>query len=171
MAFLPIDTNTIKVGDPITKDLWDLIKSNFDDHETRLNSLATSTVSIYVINGDIDFVGYSSLDPNIFHYKVRQDFSLDDFRVQLFTKQGITSGTLAFDLQKSVDTNNANFASILSGTFSFDFSSGLVVDYFEKVATLNSALNSVSVGNVLRVVVTNVPFGFNGKVLMNIGGQ
>lgn len=169
MAFLPIDTNTIKVGDPITKDLWDLLKSNFDDHESRLNSLATSTVSISVLDGDVDFVGYSSLDPNIFHYKVRQDFSIDDFRVQLFTKQGITSGTLSFDLQKSINTNNSNFASILSGAFSFNFASD--ADYSEKVATLNASLNSVTVGNVLRVVVTNVPFGFNGKILMNIGGQ
>lgn len=169
MAFESINLNTIKVGDPITRDLWLLLKNNFDDHEFRLNSFETLIGSVSVINGDIDFIGFSGLDPNVFHYKVRQDFSINDFRVQLFDKQGVTSGTLVFDLQKSIDTNNSNFVTILDSSFEFDFS--VDADYAEKVATLNSTENNVSVGEVLRVRVTNVPFGFNGKVLISIGGQ
>lgn len=169
MAFEPIDLNTIKVGDPITRDLWVKIKENFDFHQSSINNILTVTGSVVVINGDVDFVGYSALDPNIFHYKARKDFSINDFRVQLFSKQGVTSGNLTLDLQKSIDTNDSNFTTILTSSLDFNFTTD--ANYTEKVATINASLNSVSIGSILRVKVLNVPFGFNGKILLSIGGQ
>jgi hypothetical protein len=169
MAFESIDLNTIKVGDPITRDLWVKIKDNFDSHQTSINNLLTAIGTVSIINGDVDFVGYSALEPNIFHYKARQNFSLNDFRVQLFSKQGVTTGNLTLDLQKSIDTNDSNFSTVLTADLEFDFS--VDPDYEERVATINASLNSVTVGDVLRVKVLNVPFGFNGKILMSIGGQ
>lgn len=169
MAFLPIDSNTIKVGDPITKDLWDLIKSNFDDHELRINSLTTATGTVFIFNGDIDFSGFRISQPDIFYYKARQDFSVNDFRVQLFTKQGLTSGSLVIQLEKSVDTNNANFSTILTGPISFNFASA--ADYSQQVAGIDSGLNELITDSVLRIRVTNIPTGFTGKILVSIGAQ
>jgi hypothetical protein len=94
---------------------------------------------------------------------------LNDFRVQLFSKQGVTTGNLTFDLQKSIDTNDSNFSTVLTSNLGFNFASD--ADNTEKVAAINASLNSVAVGNVLRVKVLNVPFGFNGKILVSIGGQ
>jgi hypothetical protein len=169
MAFTPIDLNKIKVGDPITKDILDSIKYNFDDHEFRINSLSVSGGNVFIFNGDVSFVNYSSLRPNIFYYTARQDFSLNDFRVRLFTKEGVTSGNLTIDLQKSVDPNDSNFNSVLTAPISFDFSS--VSDYAEVVSTLNSALNELTTGDILRVKVLAVPNNFIGSVLLSIGAQ
>lgn len=169
MAFVPIDANKIKVGDPITKDILDLIKSNFDDHESRINSLATASVTVPILNGDVSFYGFSTLEPDIFNFKARQDISINDFRVQLFSKQGITSGSLILRLEKSNDTNNANFATILNSDLSFNFS--IETDYSEKVASINSSLNNIITGQVLRIKVIGIPFGFTGKILVSIGGQ
>jgi len=169
MAFLPIDTNTIKVGDPITKDLWDLIKTNFDDHELRINSLSTSGGTVFIFNGDVSFVGFNISQPNIFYYKARQDFSINDFRAQLFDKQGVSVGNLVIELEKSIDTDNANFSSILSTPISFDFATDL--DYAEDVALIDSLQNSIFTDDVLRVKVTNIPSGFSGNILLSIGAQ
>lgn len=169
MAFLPIDPNSIKVGDPITKDLWDLIKENFDDHELRINSLATSGSTVHIYNGDISLVGFTLSEPDIFYFKSPQDFSVNDFRVQLFTKQGISSGNLVIDLQKSTDTNDANFSTILQSSVSFDFGSD--PDYHQEVALIDSNENTVLTDSVLRIKITNVPSGFFGKILVKIGGQ
>jgi hypothetical protein len=169
MAFLPIDLNTIKVGDPITRDLWLLLKDNMDDHELRINSLSTSGGTVFIFNGDVSFVGFNISQPNIFYYKSRQDFSINDFRAQLFDKQGISVGNLVIELEKSIDTNNANFSSILSTPISFDFATDL--DYAEDVALIDSLQNSIFTDDVLRVKVTNIPSGFSGNILLSIGAQ
>jgi hypothetical protein len=169
MAFVTIDPNTIKVGDPITRDLWLKLKNNFDDHELRINSLATSGGTVFIFNGDVSFVGFNIAYPNIFYYKARQDFSVNDFRVQLFDKQGITSGNLNLDLQKSINTNNSNFSTILSGTFGFNFATD--ADYTEKTALLNSSLNDIVTDQVLRIKITNIPNNFYGNILVTIGAQ
>lgn len=169
MAFNPIDINTIKVGDPITRDLWVLLKNNFDDHELRINSLSTTGGTVFIFNGDVSFVNYSSLRPNIFYYTARQDFSINDFRVRLFTKGGITSGNLTLRLEKSNDPNDANFATILTTDITFNFATD--ADYLEKVAVINPSQNDITTGQIIRVKVIGIPSGFTGKILMSIGAQ
>jgi hypothetical protein len=167
MAFVAIDINTIEVGDPITKEIMDLIKYNLDDLDTRVSGLSVSGGSIYILNQDYSLIGYSSTEQEIFHYKAKQSFSVNEFSVQLFTKQGVTSGNLVFDLQKSVDTNDANFGTILTSSLSFDFA--VDADYLLKSAAINSGSNDFVSGDVLRIKVTGVPTGFYGTVLINIG--
>lgn len=167
--FIPIDPNKIKVGDPITKDILDAIRSSLNDLDTRVNSLATSGGTVFILNGDLSFVNYSASRSDIFYYTARQDFSINDFRVRLFTKQGITSGALVFRLEKSNDPNNANFSTILTSDLSFNFATD--ADYLEKVATINSGLNSITTGQIIRIKMIGVPSGFNGNVLISIGAQ
>lgn len=169
MAFFPIDINTIKVGDPITRDLWVLLKDNFDDHELRINSLATSGGTVFVFNGDVSFLNYSTSRSSIFYYTARQDLAINDFRVRLFTKDGLTSGTLAFQLEVSNDPNNANFTTILNTSLSFNFA--VDANYTEKVASINPSLNNILTGQIIRVRVSSYPTNFRGDVLMSIGAQ
>jgi hypothetical protein len=169
MAFVAIDSNTIKVGDPITKELWDLLKSNLDNLDLRITSLATSGGTVFILNQALDFTGFSLSRPNVFYYKARQDFSINDFRAQLFSKDGVASGNLVLDLQKASDTNDANFASILTTSLSFNFASDAA--YSEKVATIDSALNDILTDEVLRVKVTGLPPGYFGTILISIGAQ
>lgn len=167
MAFVPIDINTIKVGDPITKEIMDLVKYNLDDLDLRLSSLSVSGGSIYILNGDVSLIGYSSTRQDIFYYKAKQDFAVNEFSVQLFTKQGVTSGNLVLDIQKAINTNDANFSTILTTPLSFNFASD--ADYSSKSATIDSGANNITSNQVLRIKITNVPTGFSGSILINVG--
>ena len=169
MAFTSIDSNTIKVGDPITHDTAVIIKDDLDYLYTAFNSLSTTATTVFVLNGDMDFTGFTLSNPNIWHYKAKQDFNVNDFRAQLFTRQGVTSGNLVIDLQASTNTNNANFATILTTTISFNFATD--ADYAEKTATINTSLNTIPTGSVLRIKVTNIPTGYYGQILISIGAQ
>lgn len=174
MSFSPIDLNTIKVGDPITRDLWLLLKNNLDDHELRINSLATSTGTVFIYNEMVSFIGYNSSYPYIMYYMARQDFSINDFRAQIRSKQGITTGTLSLRLEKSINTNDLNFSTILTTDLSIDFATD--AEHSVKVASINPSLNDILTGEILRVKVMNVPvntFGHNysGEVLLSIGAQ
>ena len=169
MAFVTIDPNKIKIGDPITKDLWDLLKSNLDDLDSRITSLSSASIVVSLLNGDVSFVGYSALKPVISTHKILQDFSVNDFRVQLFSKLGITTGSLTLRLEKSTNTNDANFATILTSDLVFNFATD--ADYTERVGSINSLLNSVTTGNVLRIKVISIPAGFNGDILISLSGQ
>jgi len=167
--FIPIDPNKIKVGDPITKDILDAIRSSLNDLDARVTSLSTSGGTVFILNGDLSFVNFSASRPDIFYYTARQDFSINDFRVRLFTKQGITSGTLVFRLEKSSDPNDANFSTVLNSDLSFNFATD--ADYLEKVATINPSLNSITTGQIIRIKMIGVPSGFKGNVLISIGAQ
>lgn len=169
MAFTTIPSSIIQVGKAIKKEIFDLLKGNLDDLDSRVSSLEVSGGSVFIFNGDIDLTGFSVSRPDIYYYKAATNFSVNDFRVQLFTKDGISSGNLVIDLEKSSDTNNANFSSILTSPISFNFASDAA--YSEKTALINSSLNDIVTGDVLRVEITNVPSGFYGKILMSIGAQ
>lgn len=169
MAFTSIDSNAIKVGDPITKELLDTIKANFDDHETRINQNETTGGSVFIFNGAIHLANFDSSRPDVFYYKANQDFIVTDFRGQIFNKGSVSSGTLSIDLEKATDTNNANFNSILTSTISFNFASDS--SYSEKVAVINSSISSITTGEVLRIKVSSIPSGFNDKILVSIGGE
>lgn len=169
MAFTPIDLSTIEVGDPITKELMDAIKDSLDDLDSRVSNLSISGGSVHVFNGDIDFVGFSTNDPDVFYYKASKDFSINELTVQLFSKQGVSSGELVLDLEKSSDTNDANFSSILTTALSFDFA--VDADYSLKSALIDPGLNDIISGQILRIKVTGLPIGFYGKILLFIGAQ
>lgn len=168
MAFVTIDTSQINVGDPITKELLDKIKNNEDDHESRINQLETSGGSIFILNEAFCLAGIDSGSTDIFYYKATQDMSISDFRVQIFAKGSVSSGTLSFDLEKATNTNNANFNSILDSDLSFNFASD--ADYLEKTADISSS-NDVDAGEVIRIKVTSTPTNFGGKVLIVIGAE
>lgn len=167
MAFLSLIRKI--VGDPITKEWTDRIKDNLDDLDQRINQAETTGGSVFILNSAVHLANFDELNPDIFYYKATQDFSITEFRGQLFTKQGISIGTLSFDLQKSTDTSSANFNSILSGSMNFLFGSD--ADYSEKNANLNNSLTTFAAGEVLRVVVTSKPTGFIGKVMLTIGAE
>lgn len=167
--FIEILSSWIRVGAALKKELFDAIKGNLDDHENRLSSLETSGGTVFIFNGDVNLIGFDINQPDIYYYKAVNDFSVNDFRVQLFSKLGVSSGNLTIQLEKATDTNNANFSSILTTALGFNFATD--ADYTEKNALINSSLNEVVTGQVLRVRITNKPESFNGKILMSIGAQ
>lgn len=169
MAYTPDDPNIRKVGDPIKAELLRRISTNITDLDERINSVETTGGSVFILNDVACLAGLDSTDPFIFYYKVTQDFSITDFRVQIFNKGSVSSGSLAFDLQKSTDTNNANFNTVLTSDLSFNFATD--ASYAEKVASINSSVSDIVAGSVLRIEVKSTPANFGGKVLIVIGAE
>jgi len=59
MAFSPIDPTQIEAGDPVTQELFDTVRLNFDDHETRIGDLETSS-AVSLLVGEIRMYGGAS---------------------------------------------------------------------------------------------------------------
>jgi hypothetical protein len=171
MAFTTIDPNKIKVGDPITKEVLDLIKSNFDDHEFRINSLSISASGLlFILNDSFSFLNFEISDQStIFYYTARRDFTINDFRARLFTKGGLTSGVLSFSLEKSTSPEFSSFTEITSSDLSFNFATD--ANYTEKLASLDTNENSIITGEIIRIRVTSHPALFREPVLISIGGE
>jgi hypothetical protein len=171
MSFITIDPNKIKVGDPITKETLDLIKSNLDDHEFRINSLNISlSGSLYILNDSFSFLNFEILDdPNIFYFTARRNFVANDFRVRLFTKGGLTSGSLSFQLEKTTTPSTPSYSSILNSELSFNFA--VDANNSEKLASIDSSANSILTGDIIRVRITGHPVNFRESVLISIGGE
>ena len=53
MAYVTIPSTSIEVGDALKKELFDLIKDNLDDHETRIQTLSGGSGKIIVFNDEI----------------------------------------------------------------------------------------------------------------------
>lgn len=169
MAFLTIPASATDVGAPITKDLMDKLRTNGEDHEVRISAMEANASVVYIVNGDMSFAGFDITNPNIFYYKAKTSIVITDFRVQLFTKEGISSGILAFDLQKATNTNDANFATILTGNLSINFATA--TDYTEYTGTLDGTKTTIALGSVLRIKVASLPSGFRGQILISVGAQ
>lgn len=169
MPFVTIPASATDVGAPITKDLMDPVRTNLDDHETRISAMEANAALVYILNGDMSFAGFDIARPDIFYYKVKTSIVITDFRVQLFTREGITLGSLQFDLQKATNTNNANFATILNTNLSIDFSTA--TDFTEYTGSLDGTKTTISAGSVLRIRVIAIPSGFRGQILVSVGAQ
>jgi hypothetical protein len=171
MSFTTIDPNKIKVGDPITKETLDLIKSNLDDHEFRITSLGISSFgSFHILNERFSFLNFElTEDSSIFYFTARRPVSITDFRVRLFTKSNLNLGLLSFRLQKSTSPQFSVFDDITSTDLTFDFA--VDDNYTEKNASINFFFSSLSVGDIIRVFVSSHPDFFNDSVLISIGGE
>lgn len=153
MAFTSINSSNIQVGDPVTKDLWDLIKSNFDDHESRLTSLSGGSGVVTFFNDDIIIN-----NPNDKIYvEVFQDCIITEAAIQLFTKAPATTGSITIDIKKNTSTNPTGFTSIFSTLPTINIATA--TDYQRSIGTINPAAQSVTTGIILRFEITSMPVG------------
>lgn len=112
MAFTALTAADLAVGKPTKKELFDLIKSNFDDHETRILNVEAATSDIDPIVFTV--VGaYSQLPtPSTGLLYFRVPFALTLTGAVIMIYEDGTSGTLEVDVQKK--TGAGAFASIFS---------------------------------------------------------
>jgi len=121
MAFITIPSTLIEVGKAIKKELFDLIKDNFDDHESRINGIELGANKVEVFNFEVmGFVNnYTALElTQIGTHRAPSDFTLIEAKITLMNgSSGVTSstsGVLSIDVQRSID-NGSTWNTILSG--------------------------------------------------------
>lgn len=121
MAFVTIPTSLIEVGKALKKELFDLIKDNFDDHESRINSIELGANKVEVFNFEvIGFINNYTIAEleQIGTHRAPSDFTLTDVTITLLNRDSdvasSSAGVLSIDVEKSTD-DGATWSSVLSG--------------------------------------------------------
>jgi hypothetical protein len=118
MAFTPITSAQIEVGEPTKKEIFTKTKDNFDDHETRISSLeagATSTVPGEFLIQDSGLVQ----DEAAFSAPIPFDITITD--VKLTVETAGSAGTLEVDV---LSDQGGSFSTVLSGNLTRAFGDG-----------------------------------------------
>jgi len=160
MAFTTIDSATLKVGDPLTKNLLDLIKSNEDDLDSRVTAVEGSSGKVVIFNEIVinaatlaDGGTITGLDL----YRAESNFNLTDAKVFIFTKDGLT-GNLEMDVQLSSSADFTSSNSVFTTKPKIVYSSAS--DYDESANTVfNATYQSITAGQYLKLNISEVPSG------------
>lgn len=120
MAFITIPSSWITVGKAVKKEIFEYIKNNFDDHETRINSIEAGTSKVELFNFEvIGYINnYTALElTGIGTFRAPINLILTNAKLTLLNSASCpvvssANGVLAIDLQKSSD-NGVTWTSIL----------------------------------------------------------
>lgn len=154
MPFTAISNAAIAVGKAIKQELWQLVKDNFDDHESRLGDLETAGSLIQIFDETVYSASASSSLTGLLYYRAKQAIKIVRVQVQIFEKGSISSGTVSIDCKKA-STLGASFSTILTTQASVNFA--LDPDYTSDDAVINSSLNSLAIDEFIRIDVTSLP--------------
>lgn len=152
MAFTAINSNNIESGDPVTKNLWDKTKDNFDDHESRINDLESSSDN----NGPklvFDVIGQGGVLDGAAYELIRENLTITS--VLLFVKEAGTSGSVEVDIEYK--RGASAFTSILTGTISSAFGSG---DFDTVSGSL--AVTDLNTNDILRLNINAIQTDASG---------
>jgi len=171
MAFSSISSLAIAVGSAIKKELWDKVKNNFDDLETRLNAIESSSskipiIKFFVLNGS-EF----STGTGLYYWESNDNFTITSAYVQIFEKGSLT-GTFEVDIKKSTtDLNSTSFTTIFTTKPSLVYAS--IADYAKSTnQVFDATKTSMVVGNLLRFDITQMPTsGVMSKFLITVYGE
>lgn len=168
MAFTAISNSAIAVGKAIKKELWDLVKGNFDDHESRLLDVETAGSLIPVFDETIYSAVEASTLTGVLYFRAKQAMKVVRVQVQIFEKGSISSGTLSIDCKKAA-TLGAAFSTILTTQASVDFSTD--PDFTSDDAVINSSLNSLAIDEYIKIDVTSLPATPLAKMRVVVYGE
>ena len=168
MAYTSINSANIQVGKAIKKELWDLIKSNLDDHETRLLALSGGSGKLNLINTDINIGSTSSsLLTGAFYIEIIQDCIVTEGAIQFFAKSPATTGNLVVDVKKNTSTNPTGFTSLFTSAPTLSASTD--PDFTRATGTVNPSTQVLNIGDILRVDITSLPVGLQKFRLVLVG--
>lgn len=171
MAFSAISSAVIAVGSAIKKELWDKVKNNFDDLNSRLNVIESTSskipiIKFYALNAS-DF----STAMGLYYWESNDNFTITSAYVQIFEKGSLT-GTFEVDIKKSTtDLNGTSFTTIFTTKPSIAFAS--VADYAKSTnQVFDPTKISIVSGNYLRFDITQMPVGgVMSKFLITVYGE
>ena len=157
MAFATIPASSIEVGDPITKDLFDLVKDNLDDHETRVLALESGQSRIELINCIFGNAVSASSFTGIFDVNAPQGLVITDCYVQIYEK-GSLAGFLEIDVKVNSTPDDVGMTSIFSTLPKITYASAS--DYDKSTnQVFNTLQTTVAEGDNIRLDITQLPTG------------
>jgi hypothetical protein len=171
MARSEILAEEIEVGDALKKELFDKIKNNDDDHETRLAQLETVAKKVEVFKQLVLNAASANTMTGLAYYKADEAFTLTSATITIFEKGSLT-GALEIDIKKSTtNLDSASFTSVFTTKPKITWASAS--DYAESSNQVfdNNKID-IEVGDYLRFDVTEMPAsGILGKFILNVYGE
>lgn len=167
MAYTSINSSDIQVGKATKKELFQLIKDNLDDHESRLLALSGGSGKLSLVNTDIR-VGSNATGflTGALYYEIIQDCIATEVAIQLFEKGVASSGSLTVDIKKNTSTNPSGFNTILTAPPTISMASS---DFTRATGTINPSAQTLNIGDIIRVDVTALPVGLQKFRVVLVG--
>lgn len=157
MAFVTIPSNAIDVGDPITKDLWDKVKNNLDDLDTRTQATEASQNTILIFDNLVLNAQSSSTATGLAYYRVPFDINVTEALVQIFEKGSLT-GELEIDFKRNSTPDNTGMTSIFTTKPKITYASA--ADYDDSTnQVIDQTQATIPEGHYIRFDVTEFPTG------------
>ena len=174
MPFVIIAPARYEVGDPVTADLIGDMVGDLNDHESRIDSVETSIKKIevfkYLLLNGSSFSTATGLD----YYRAEDSFTITKVAIEIFEKNGVSSGILEIDVKKSVtNKNSGSFTTIMTTKPSINYATA--VDNQESSnQVINVSSATITPGQYLRLDITSTPSGAGGvapKFLITVYGE
>lgn len=171
MAFVAINPTAIEVGDALTKDLFDTIKGNFDDHESRINSVETNAKRIEIFSLDIRNADSSPSFTGFAYARIITPMTLTNAFVEIYEKGALT-GALEIDIKRSTtNKDDSSFTSVFTTKPKITMATASNHDTSTNQVFSPSLIN-LAVGNYLRLDITELPTnGVIGKFIVTCYGE
>jgi len=169
--FTAISALAITVGSAIKKELWDIIRVNFNNHETRLNAVESVLKKVPFIKFDLRNSASFSAATGLYYYESDDTFTITNVYLRIF-EVGALTGNFEIDIKKSVtDLDGVSFVSVFTTKPSVNLSTASDYD-----GSINQVFDvgqiNVAVGDFLRLDITSMPAnGIMGKAMITAYGE
>jgi hypothetical protein len=171
MAFTPINSAAISVGSSLKKELFDLVKTDLDNHEERINSLESTAAKVDIFKFLLLNGSSFSTATGLSYYRAEDTFTITKAAIQIFEKNA-GAGSIEIDIKVSTtDLNGTSFTSIFTTKPKLIYAS--IADYAESSnQVFDAARINIVPGNYLRLDITIVPTsGVLPKILITSYGE
>jgi hypothetical protein len=150
MSFTALTTTELQTGKPVSTTTQNKIRTNFDDHEARIETLESgSAVDLPCITMTVTGP-YGLLGTFTGTCYTTVNFSLNVTGVRLLIETAGTSGSTSFDIKKK--SGSGAWTSILTTQPSLPSSAG--DDSVSTNAVINTAVSLILAGDRLRLDLT-----------------
>lgn len=174
MAFTTISTAIIQVGKPLIKSLFQTIKDNEDDLNTRLSSIeAVANKRVFYSTPVLGASSYTTLT-GLDQIRVESGIDITDVVIAIYDDTtAITSGTLEIDIVKASgagdgpDFSSSN--SIFTTRPSIDFSTASDYDESSNQVLNATYSNGLVAGDYIQFNVTSKPADLGKFFIFCIG--
>lgn len=155
MPYDPIDSGEIAAGEPVKQELFEKVKDNDDNHETRILALEGGITTIFMdwpwnVWGDYSNVGVVS---GILKYRLGLNITISAARLHVHTAGSAGSTEIDFLFKRG----GGSWTSIFSTKPSIAFGAGN--DAISSNEVLNLSNVSLESGDLIRMDITAVQTG------------
>lgn len=169
MAFTALPSGSLDVGDPIKKEIFDTIRSNEIDLDSRITDIEVGAARVIVFDDTILNAASASTLTGINYFRALQNFTLTGAEIQTF-EHGSLTGTLQVDVKRNTTPNNTGMVSVFTTKPSIAMAAADYSVSTNQVFSFSQV--SITAGTILRLDVTSMPTnGTLGKFRVQIYGE